>query len=177
MDYLLPGAARTLSACARLAHRLRMEVLLERLDLRMEAAGGWVGCWLGVGLGKGEWVSRWVGGHPRVCMCFSKNRREAWLPADASCSLCSPIVPASPLAVGSHQATLQRLMDWTQVRSGGHCLVLAVRCAAAAAAAGVIMTTAACLHACAAFATSRGSTLCQQLSHTCPTALRPAAGG
>ncbi|KAI7840616.1 hypothetical protein COHA_005638 [Chlorella ohadii] len=55
VDYLLPGAARTLSACARLAHRLRMEVLLERLDLRMEAA------------------------------------------------------------VGSHQATLQRLMDWTQV--------------------------------------------------------------
>ena len=43
MDYLLPGAARTLSACARLAHRLRREVLLERLDLRMEAAGGWVG--------------------------------------------------------------------------------------------------------------------------------------
>lgn len=55
VDYLLPGAARTLSACARLAHRLRMEVLLERLDLRMEAA------------------------------------------------------------VAARQATLQRLMDWTQV--------------------------------------------------------------
>jgi hypothetical protein len=58
VDYLLPGAARTLSACARLAHRLRMEVLLERLDLRMESA------------------------------------------------------------VGARQMTLQRLMDWTQVRVG-----------------------------------------------------------
>ena len=47
LDYGLPGAARTLSACARLAHQLRMEVLLERLDLRMEGAGGRGRGWAG----------------------------------------------------------------------------------------------------------------------------------
>lgn len=55
LDLQLPGAAKTLSACARLAHQLAMPALLDRLDARMEEA------------------------------------------------------------VGAHQATLQRLMDWAAV--------------------------------------------------------------
>lgn len=41
IDFLMPGAAKSLSAAARLAHQLDMPALLEALDARMEAAGAW----------------------------------------------------------------------------------------------------------------------------------------
>ncbi|KAI3426848.1 hypothetical protein D9Q98_006794 [Chlorella vulgaris] len=40
LDIQIPGAAKTLSACARLAHQLDMPTLLDRLDARMEEAVG-----------------------------------------------------------------------------------------------------------------------------------------
>jgi len=50
LDFQLPGAAKTLSACARLASALEVPQLLEVLDARMEAAGEWgsscAGGWL-----------------------------------------------------------------------------------------------------------------------------------